>query len=336
MQRFQSVVLVLFILLTAVNCFENRNSEPPQVDSGNNGVSADNKGLPPPVLKAVITDLRASSTLPDDEEIPTQPDVYKKRILYSVYNLFDGDPRSTWVEGNDGDGFGEDIVVTFNTEVMIDAIEVMPGYFINNFYDENNKVKTLRVIADGMEADKLGFAEKMEPQMVKLKSALSAKKIKFVIEEIYRGTKWHDTCISEIAFWNGSSRIELGLDRLVKYVVGSYRLSPFSSLTLYLDQFGEGTRPAASFTLNKNGSITGNLSAQAQYESPVVAGNWHYYPANGMFLLDFDYDKFTGTFSMEGTDDRWEKIHDEVWLEIYSNTLIGNKFWLTSLIEKTE
>ena len=91
-------------------------------------------------------------------------------LTYIAHNAIDGVTSTAWVEGVQGDGIGESISITFdNDENEIDAICVRNGYDQIVFFD----------------------------------SPHWGKSITFTIESVYPGSRYSDTCISEIFLARG-------------------------------------------------------------------------------------------------------------------------------------
>lgn len=141
----------------------------------------------------------------------------KSGIDYSVKNISDDNPHSAWVEGVDGDGIGEYISFTFTYDKKYERAAEGACYykdeflFVNGYqknkqsFIENNRIKRLKVSVNdktyyvdlldkmGVQSVKFGFIKEMGFKKMTLK-------IKMEIVEVYKGSKYSDTAISEI-FW---------------------------------------------------------------------------------------------------------------------------------------
>lgn len=152
---------------------------------------------------------------------------------YKSENICDGKIETAWVEGVGGDGIGEWIKISIDaytvlseittTPFEISKIAIIPGYGKSEkTWVENNRVKKLmlvihtppEVIPEKNEWVVLRLNLKDENKFqifnipVKLRAAnvYPMKKIVWLrIEEIYKGTKYEDTCISEFVAFGGFS-----------------------------------------------------------------------------------------------------------------------------------
>ena len=127
---------------------------------------------------------------------------------YNTYfpeNVVDGIKSTPWVEGVEGYGDKEFIQINFNKRSTIKGIRILNGYNyvksdgVGNRFFKNSRVEqaTLRfsdgseipiILEDNNEFQTFTFPEKTTDYVI------------LVIESAYKGTKWDDTCISEINF----------------------------------------------------------------------------------------------------------------------------------------
>lgn len=130
---------------------------------------------------------------------------------FSVANCFDKDPGTAWQEGVGGDGVGEWIEVTFpepqSIKVsMVNGMAKKDARFAKegadgDLYLLNGRVKSLKVQAsdsgDATQSSTVGFEDdQREPQDAGMYQ--NVKKIRFIIDGVYKGAKWADTSIGEI------------------------------------------------------------------------------------------------------------------------------------------
>ncbi|MDR1788324.1 MAG: hypothetical protein LBR16_07745 [Treponema sp.] len=135
-----------------------------------------------------------------------------KKVLYEPWNLFMKvapsfekvtrtmwlDCTPPWAEGEPGPGIGAFIEVEFQNPVW--AISVLNGYvdfFKTYLYQQNNRVKTMTVL--DME-NKRTYTMHFEDYVYfnALHFDKETKHIKLIIDSVYPGTKYDDTCISAI------------------------------------------------------------------------------------------------------------------------------------------
>ncbi len=150
---------------------------------------------------ARVRDFAASSTL-----APTPAN--NPKYFYYPELAFDGDRETAWTEGVEGDGIGEWIRIELESEITVDSIGVMPGYFDARWWKDNNRIKRIKVKTDKHSFD-LSCKDEMKTQKLSFKNHIKLREITFEIAEVYRDAKWKDTCISEIIFYLKGSEIEL-------------------------------------------------------------------------------------------------------------------------------
>ena len=162
----------------------------------------------------------ATSFLPDQKN-PTR---------YAPKSAVDGDPATSWVEGAEGPGVGQKIAVAVPEGAAV--ITVLPGFGDSRYWSRNNRLRSARLrlyaLADileaatvrwghtymvrGLEEAVLSFSDEMRPQNSPLPKApmklKSNERLLVVLEilQVYPGSQWDDTCISEIHFLDAAGR----------------------------------------------------------------------------------------------------------------------------------
>jgi hypothetical protein len=134
-----------------------------------------------------------SSVLPRDSKV--------NQFYYGPDKLFDHEDKTAWVEGVDGQGIGEWIVVEFDRLRVVKEIQINNGYNKDgDLYRKNSRVKEMKVEFSERERRKVVLKDTGTPQPVALPKdqPLKAHWIRFTIESVYPGDKWDDTAISEL------------------------------------------------------------------------------------------------------------------------------------------
>jgi len=157
-----------------------------------------------------------------------------KNIGFGPLSLFDGRPESAWCEGAKGDGLDEWIEFELNEDVLGIAIcngfVKSPEYFYDEFkepvkaskikatYSNNNRVKLMEFIsADSARKHKITLKDTQGRQV--FEDIYLPKGIyKLYIRDIYKGTRWDDTCLGEIEFYSASARSIVEQDDFFKKV----------------------------------------------------------------------------------------------------------------------
>ncbi len=122
---------------------------------------------------------------------------------YSARNVWDKDPKTAWVEGKGDDGVGEWIDFAFFPDSrVIGAIKIINGYAKSEgLYQANNRVKRVRIsFDDGTSFEAELNDGQIQPQLIRFPMPKKTERIRLTILEVYPGTKYRDTCISEIEF----------------------------------------------------------------------------------------------------------------------------------------
>lgn len=146
---------------------------------------------------------------------------------YKVNSLYDKSIDTAWVEGAKGDGIGEwvnlQLRATKETEssapFTIEKFSMIPGYAKSDkTWQENNRIKTALLIIytpdvpqdseDRYRVFRLQFEDRNEVQVFRLSrdyapSELMIKIVWLVIEDVFKGSKYSDTCISELILSGG-------------------------------------------------------------------------------------------------------------------------------------
>jgi hypothetical protein len=125
---------------------------------------------------------------------------------YNASNLIDGKDATAWSEGVAGDGIGEWIEFTITSNFSIGSSwQIGNGYNRNKeVWQQNSRVKKMKVLVDDqltgyVMLSNISSYQSFDIAPSWLKESPSFKKgtrIKFVIEEVYKGSKYDDTLIS--------------------------------------------------------------------------------------------------------------------------------------------
>lgn len=155
------------------------------------GMILDLKGPDCSFLK-VETSVTASSYLKDAKN-PIN--------TYWPPNLSDGNSSTAWVEGKKGSGIGESIFFRFNFPKKPLSIEIQNGYGKSqDIFNKNGRVKSLLLSASDGTILKIPLRDEMGPQKFPFQPSAPVNWVSLEILEVYPGTKYDDTCVSEISF----------------------------------------------------------------------------------------------------------------------------------------
>jgi hypothetical protein len=139
---------------------------------------------------------------------PSASSVYPSDRLgtYHAWSSIDGRVESPWVEGVAGPGVDEWIILTFPGTVEVWGIGLDVGYDHDaGIFYANNRIKRATFIFSNGEQVTLDFSDTRGVQMVPLARApgpnIETTYVKMVIEEVYPGSRYDDTCLGEIEVW---------------------------------------------------------------------------------------------------------------------------------------
>jgi uncharacterized caspase-like protein len=118
---------------------------------------------------------------------------------YGVNNLNDDNPGSAWVEGKPGNGVGEWIVVEFSGRRQVTSLVIHNGYQKNaDIYAKNGRVRRLRLVFSGGESQTITLKDRWGGQTITLSRAVDSEWVQLVIDDVYAGSRYSDTAISEL------------------------------------------------------------------------------------------------------------------------------------------
>jgi hypothetical protein len=122
---------------------------------------------------------------------------------YKASNVFDRDPETAWVEGVKGNGVGQWIEYRDVSGCSISSIKILNGYVKSDkAWNENARVKRLKVYCNGKPKCILELQNSRSWQSFDIDGGLGydVHTIRFEILDVYPGSKYQDTAISEIYF----------------------------------------------------------------------------------------------------------------------------------------
>lgn len=125
--------------------------------------------------------------------------VSSKGNYYGAKNLLDSSLGTSWQEGEEDGGIGQSIHFTFDTSVMVSAMCIYNGKQTSEeAFFENNRVASFTIFDDDLCVE---LTDDMQPQYIVFENPLLIDNLTFTIQSIFSGTKWNDTCITKIIFY---------------------------------------------------------------------------------------------------------------------------------------
>ena len=175
--------------------------------------------------QSFVTSISASSFLPDNISVFTNNGVIEK-AGFTPAAAFDGLAETSWCENVQGDGIGQ--YLEFSLTKAAWGLSMRNGFTrlpvkdwlfdsrratlpfdsefrddskgFKDYFTQNNRIKKLSVAdSAGNILHTLELDDQRDPQVF-LGINLPPGRYRFVIENIYQGTKWQDTCLGEVTF----------------------------------------------------------------------------------------------------------------------------------------
>ena len=223
---------------------------------------------------------------------------YAGKYVYPPAFVLDGNFMTCWAEAEKGSGIGQSLTIGFRKPVSFDEIQIANGLAGKRYYYfANNRVTRIRI------AQKAG--KHFQSQVFNLRDGVvgwqsirfakpqTVENIVFTILKVARGTKYNDTCISDIRFrYKGrvipfrghrplirfqkrmakqriKSRIgHVSLFQFEKLYIGKNFYSPVTGLTYFFAADG-------NFIVDRDGA----------YGYRSSSGNFRYEPAGGRLFF---------------------------------------------------
>nr|MBP3280738.1 hypothetical protein [Treponema sp.]MBP3283859.1 hypothetical protein [Treponema sp.] len=131
-------------------------------------------------------------------------------LKYSIQNAFDGNPSTSYVENTEDDLMKiifRKIAIRKDLEIKF---AVTNGYASNaSLYTDNNRIKKCGV-ANGKNTPFLVELSDMDLnyqiKTINRDESAYTGLFEFVVEEVYLGKKYNDTCLAELNFWDYSEK----------------------------------------------------------------------------------------------------------------------------------
>lgn len=126
----------------------------------------------------------------------------------SASNLIDGKLNTCWSEGVSGTGVGEEIIVVFDGEKTLGGMGIANGCFASNkAYKESGIATKIKLtFSDGkseyfeLSTDELDVENLQMSDYLVFSESHNSNYVRITIEDAKAGSKYEDTCISELYF----------------------------------------------------------------------------------------------------------------------------------------
>lgn len=124
--------------------------------------------------------------------------ISQKNTDNSAYCLFDDNIQTNWQEGVDGSGIGQSVTAYFDgTEKVRCMLFKLGNWKTEEYFYGNNRPSKLGITIGDFSTE-VEFPESWEEFCVELNHSYEASSITFTINDVYKGTNWDDTVITDI------------------------------------------------------------------------------------------------------------------------------------------
>lgn len=120
---------------------------------------------------------------------------------YRPKNLVDGKYDTAWVPDTAKalDGIGESLIIDFGPNVSFRGLQLWNGYHKNeSIFTKNNRVRELELTLPGEAPQTFEIDDGAKPISFTLDKAVFVPWVRLRILSVHRGTKYHDTALSEV------------------------------------------------------------------------------------------------------------------------------------------
>jgi hypothetical protein len=120
----------------------------------------------------------------------------------------DGDRQTAWVEGVNGYGIGEKVIIKFQElsgtmKIPFRGFSITNGYAKNiETWKSNSRVKFLQLSLNGISKYIIELTDSIYPQYVDFDNEIyisTGDIVTLEIRDIYKGDKYADTCITDLS-----------------------------------------------------------------------------------------------------------------------------------------
>ncbi|PJZ25734.1 hypothetical protein CH352_02180 [Leptospira hartskeerlii] len=197
----------------------------------------------------------------------------ENKIEYKPENLMDKYISPYCVKpGNEKPQF----TITYNQEVKLGLLHIMNGYAKGDLFEKNSRVAKLNIKSDDGNSVEIVIPDEKE-SFVNFGKTLTGKEFKFFIEDVHKGSKYEDICISEIGFDKNEFSGSINFNAYCNFLNETFK---------QIEIIGVGS----SIYLYPNGSVGGHGSpAQVDIENEI-SGKWKLYKdERGLLSIDVNY-----------------------------------------------
>lgn len=138
-------------------------------------------------------------SMKDIQNISASSYLKEKSVNHIPNRLVDEDTTTAWVEGVDGNGEGEYVLINFDNDYSVSGIKIWNGYQKNEdlYYKNARPAEVELEFSDGT-IEQLKLQDEFDKgQMFRFETRVTSY-VKITIISVYDGSKYEDTVISEV------------------------------------------------------------------------------------------------------------------------------------------
>lgn len=121
-------------------------------------------------------------------------------MTHSPDRVTDGDLTTAWVEGANGQGEGESLILTFDGTYEVSGVVVNGGYQkSSDLYYKNSRPASVKVTCSDGTSQVYEMSDTFGEQIIQFTSPVKTESLTFTIQSVYPGNKYEDTAFSEIS-----------------------------------------------------------------------------------------------------------------------------------------
>jgi len=110
------------------------------------------------------------------------------------------------MEGDPGNGLGAWITLDLGDARAIDTVKIWAGWWYSyDYWTRASRPKSVELKFSDGSTELHELTDKMEVQELKLKAPRQTSTVRIKIKEVYKGTTWFDTAISEVQVFDKSA-----------------------------------------------------------------------------------------------------------------------------------
>ena len=116
---------------------------------------------------------------------------------YGPQSLFDSETADAWVEGEDDDGIGQWIVLSWSAPRPVRGFVIANGYGKSpGLFKSNSRVRSMLLSFAGGEQAELQLDDSSKQRQYLLERTITTTWVRFEIRDVIRGSRYRDTAIS--------------------------------------------------------------------------------------------------------------------------------------------